>query len=74
MSTDLVQARGAGQRAHGDVVLSTSVAELQATAYNLASACIHESRVRAQYVRDMLVFAVGADMAFDSLLPKPARL
>lgn len=53
MSTDLVQARGAGQRANGDVVLSTSVAELQATAYNFASACIHESRVRAQYVRDI---------------------
>lgn len=74
MSTELVHARGAGQRGHGDVVLSTSVAELQATAYNFASACIHESRVRAQYVRDMLVFAFGADMAFDSLLPKPARL
>jgi hypothetical protein len=43
----------AGGRSQDSEALQRALVELQATAYNFAAACIQESRVRAQYIRDI---------------------
>lgn len=45
-------------RSADEDVLQRAIAALQATGYNFASACIQESRVRAQYIRDIQAVSV----------------